>query len=80
MKTLTALLLTLTLNTTAFAGAKMSIYLEENGASKTVVFQCEDLTECAQRIQNRMETEGGCDSRVKKVEFETIYIPGFDDA
>lgn len=80
MKTLTTLLLIFTLNTAIFAGAKMSIHLEENGATKTVIFQCEDLSECAQRIQTRMEEEGGCDPRVKKVVLESIYIPGLDDA
>ncbi len=63
----------------AFAGAKMTIHLEENQATKEVVFQCADLNECAERIQERME-EGGCDPRVKKVVLETLYIPGFDDA
>ncbi len=79
MKTL-FILLTLALSNAVFAGAKMIIHLEENQATKQVVFQCEDLDECAQRIQQRMESEGGCDPRVKKVEFETVYIPGLDDA
>ncbi len=80
MKTLTALLLTFTLSTTTFAGARMSIHLEENGATQTVVFQCEDLSECAERVQARMDEEGSCDPRVKKVVLETIHIPGLDDA
>ena len=64
----------------ALAGAKLSIHLEENGATKTVVFQCEDLTECAERVKERIEDEGGCDPRVKKVVLESMYIPGLDDA
>lgn len=73
-------LLALFLSTFAYAGAKMTVHLEENQATKTVVFQCADLTECAERIQDRLESEGGCDSRVKKVEFESVYIPGFSDS
>ncbi|WP_157059375.1 hypothetical protein [Bathymodiolus septemdierum thioautotrophic gill symbiont] len=57
----------------------MTIYLEENEITEKIVFQCEDLNECAERIQMRMEA-GGCDPRVKKVEIETIFIPGMDDA
>lgn len=64
----------------AFAGARLVIHLEDNGITETVVFQCGDLNECAERVQERMESEGGCDPRVKKVVIETVHIPGIDDA
>ncbi len=63
-----------------FAGARLTVYLEDNNITETVVFQCMNLNECAERIQERMESEGGCDPRVKKVVIETIHIPGIDDA
>ncbi|SMN12150.1 hypothetical protein SPBRAN_361 [uncultured Candidatus Thioglobus sp.] len=63
----------------ALAGAVLTIYLEENQITEKVVFQCEDLNECAERIQMRMESENGCDPRVKKVVLETVHIPGIDD-
>lgn len=78
MKLLIGLLL-VGLNNFAIAGAKLSIHLEENGASKIVVFQCVDLNECAERIVERMEDEGGCDPRVQKVVLEKAYIPGLDE-
>ncbi len=79
MKTL-LILLTLCLSSPIFAGAKMTVHLEENQATKQVVFQCENLNECVERMQQRIEDKGGCDSRVKKVELERVYIPGLDDA
>lgn len=73
------LIIMLLLKSFAFAGARMVIHLEENEITEQVVFQCEDLNECAERVQERMNSEGGCDPRVKKVEFEIIDIPGMDD-
>ena len=63
----------------ALASARMVVYLEENEVTEKVIFQCVDLNECAERIQERIESEGGCDPRVKKVEIETVHIPGMDD-
>lgn len=80
MKKILLTLITISLSQFIFASARMIIHLEENEVTEKVVFQCEDLNECAERIQERMESEGGCDPRVKKVEFETMFIPGMDDA
>ncbi|SMN00364.1 hypothetical protein SPONN_1627 [uncultured Candidatus Thioglobus sp.] len=74
------ILLTISLSNVIFAGATLTVYLEENQITEKVVFQCEDLNECAERVQARMESENGCDPRVKKVVIETVHIPGLDDA
>lgn len=79
MKKILLALITISLSQFALASARMIIHLEENQVTEKVIFQCGDLSECAERIQERMESEGGCDPRVKKVEFETVNIPGMDD-
>jgi hypothetical protein len=78
MKILLTLAL-LSLSNFAFSGARLVVYLEENEVTEMITFQCADLNECAERVQTRMESEGGCDPRGKKVVIETVHIPGIDD-
>ena len=80
MKKLTTLLLLLLLNTITLAGGKLTVYLEDNGVTESISWQCMDLTECAERIQNRLEDKDSCDPRVTKVILEKVHIPGLDDA
>ncbi|KAA0439061.1 MAG: hypothetical protein FXV80_06100 [Candidatus Thioglobus sp.] len=79
MKKILLALIVISLSQFAFASARMIIHLKENEITEKVIFQCEDLTACAERIQSRIESEGECDPRVVKVEFETVKIPGMDD-
>jgi len=64
-----------TVDTSANA-AKMSVLLESNGATRMVVFQCNDISECAERLAERINAEGSCNPQVNKILIEKVYIPG----
>ena len=56
--------------------AKMSVLLESNGATRVVNFQCNDISECAERLAERINNEGSCNPQVNKILIEKLYIPG----
>ena len=56
--------------------AVMRVLLESNGATKVVSFQCNDISECAERIAERMNSKGTCNPQVKKIMLEEVYIDG----
>ena len=66
------------LPTTTFAGALLVVTLNDGQSSK-ITWQCEDVTECVERIITRVEEHGSCDERVQKIEITKTHIPGLDD-
>jgi hypothetical protein len=70
----------LILATQAAAGGRLSVFLNQNGIERKITWQCEDLEECIERLQSRIESKGECDLRVNKIVLERIHIPGLDDA
>ena len=61
---------------TAANAAQMSVLLESNGTTQTVKFQCNDISECAERLAERINNKGTCNPQVNKILIEKIYIPG----
>ncbi len=66
------------LPTMTFAGALLTVTLDDGQSSK-ITWQCEDVTECVERIITRVEEHGFCDERVQKIEIVKKHIPGLDD-
>jgi len=56
--------------------AQMSVLLESNGATRVVKFQCNEISECAERLAERINTKGSCNPQVNKILIEKLYIPG----
>ena len=52
--------------------AQMSVLLESNGATKIVKFQCNEISECAERLAERINTEGSCNPQVNKILIEKL--------
>lgn len=63
----------------SMAGGKLSVFFIQNGVERKLAWQCEELNECIEIFQNRIEEKGGCDPKVVKVVLERIHIPGIDD-
>ncbi len=80
MKTLQIIILTLLLSVSKYAisGAVLTVTLGNEQSSK-ITWQCEDITECVERIITRVEEHGACDKRVQKIEITSQHIPGLDD-
>lgn len=66
------------LATPVFAGATLIVTLNDAKSSQ-LTWQCEDVTECVERIITRVEERGTCSNTVKKIEITQTHIPGFDD-
>jgi len=56
--------------------AQMSVLLESNGATRLVKFQCNEISECAERLADRINEQGSCNPQVNKILIEKLYIPG----
>ncbi len=61
---------------TSTNAARMSVLLESNGATKMIRFQCNDISECAERLAERINAKGSCNPQVNKILIEKVYIPG----
>lgn len=56
--------------------AVLVVEMEQNGITEQIKWQCATLTECAERIQTRLESHEYCDPRVKRIYLEKTHIPG----
>ncbi len=72
------LILLLSISKYTISGAILTVTLADEKSS-VISWQCEDITECVERIVTRIEEHGSCDKRVKKIEIVSKHIPGFDD-
>ena len=57
--------------------ATMRVTLEKDGSSQVIMFQCNDLSECAERLSDKLQSnEGSCDPRIQSILLEKTYIEG----
>lgn len=73
------LLLLISLTNPAIGGGKLSVYFDQNGIERQMVWQCSEIEDCFDIIQNRIEERGECDSKVNRVVLERVHIDGLDD-
>ncbi len=63
----------------AVAGGRLSVFFEQNGVERSIKWQCNEIDECIDILQQRIEEKGACDPKVIRIVLEKIYIPGIDD-